>query len=119
MASLTGFGSILPWAVGIATAVRNWLGDWRDAAEDAQGKESVYTWPVKFGWQSQPFIHLFGVYGTTVLWWLFMVKPEVWLLIVMFTVETGTYWLTPRPSNKNAAAWLQNKILMHFSRWGG
>lgn len=110
---IAGYGHIFPWLAALLTTTRNWLGDVRDSSEDA--KEGIWTWPVKFGWQSQPFVHLFGIYGTTIAWWSFAVNLPKWLLPVIWAIETATYWLTPRPSNKNAALWLQ-KILQHIRR---
>lgn len=114
---IAGYGHAFPWVAALLTAVRNLLGDVRDATEDADAK--IYTWPAKWKWKSQPLAHLLGIYGTTMTWWLFVDGVQVWLLASILIIETATYWRTPRPSNENANLSVRGKILLYHGRWGG
>jgi hypothetical protein len=108
-----GLKNPLPYIAGALTSLRNFSGDVRDSKEDAE--ERIRTWPVVFGWKSHPFVHLFGIVCTTFVWWLCSKGLSIWLLLSIWIVEIATYWITPRPSNKNAFAYTQ-KILRAFRR---
>ena len=105
--SISGYDQVFTWLAAALTIVRNLLGDLRDSQEDAE--EAIRTWPSVLGLESRPFAHYFGMFGTTIVWWVYAGLPA-WVLLVILIFETATYWLTPRPSNKNAAVWLR-KIL--------
>lgn len=93
----------------VAMIIRNFFGDLRDVEQDC--REGLRTWPVVFGLRRDlVFMHLFGVLVTTWLWWGFSTLP-IWIPVAINSIEIGTYWLTPRPNNEKAAAWLQSKIL--------
>jgi hypothetical protein len=107
--AISGYHHALPLLAMGLMIIRNFLGDLRDAESDA--KEGKWTLPAKLRMKSRPFVHLLGMLGTTIAWWLFGKGLPVWLLPTTIVIETATYWLTPRQSNKNAAQWLHNKIL--------
>lgn len=111
---IVGYNHAFPWLVATLTALRNSLGDLRDSSEDAE--EGIRTWPAMWKWRSRPFVHLFGVFGTTIVWWLNADGLPLWLLPMILIVEATTYWLTPRPSNKKTAQWLHSKILRTLRR---
>lgn len=104
----------LVWTAAAAMIARNLLGDLRDVEQDR--REGLHTWPVVLGLRRDlVFVHLFGVIGTTWLWWWF--SSVLWLVpLGINLIEIITYWLTPRPSNKNTALWLHGKILRRFRR---
>ncbi len=111
---IADFDHVFPWVAATLIALRNLLGDLRDSSEDA--KEGIRTWPAKWKWRSQPVTHLFGLFGTTVVWWLNAGNLPLWLLPTILVIEGTTYWLTPRSNNKKAAIWLHSKILRIFRR---
>lgn len=111
--SIAGYNHAFPWVAATLTGLRNFLGDLRDSSEDAE--EGICTWPAKWGWRSQPFVHLVGIFSTTIVWWLNADGLAVWLLSTILVIEATTYWLTPRQSNKKVAQRLQ-QILRNFRR---
>jgi 1,4-dihydroxy-2-naphthoate octaprenyltransferase len=75
-------------------AVRNLLGDIRDARKDAE--EGVRTIPVLLGYRrATPLIYPLGVAATSALWVLLGDLP-LWTLVVAWLVQLATYHLTPR-----------------------
>lgn len=111
---VAGYNHALPWLAMVLMIVRNLLGDLRDAQEDAS--EGKWTWPAVLGMKSRPFAHLFGMFATTTVWWLYAANLSGWLLAAVLAIEAATYWLTPRRSNRKAALWLHSKILTIFRR---
>ena len=110
---LLPFDSALLWCAAIGFTVRNALGDFRDIEHDRA--EGMRTWPVALRVkQDWVFVHLVATLTTTWLWWSFSSLP-MWIPTALNIVEVGTYWLTPRPSNKKAAQELR-KILQCV--WG-
>lgn len=97
IAALTGFRDKLPWVAGILIMVRNLFGDLRDVEEDR--RQGMTTWPIKFALSQQRHLHLLMVLGTTTLWWLLLRLSISWLAL-LWLVEVGTYFLTPRCSNR-------------------
>lgn len=94
IAGITGYAIALPWVVFVAILLRNLLGDVRDAGKDA--KEGLKTFPVLVGLRTNvPYIHMYGVVGTTLLWWWFA-HLNVVVLIIAVLIEVSTYNLTPR-----------------------
>jgi 4-hydroxybenzoate polyprenyltransferase len=91
--------------------VRNYVGDRRDVEEDR--REGVTTWPVVMDQKKdEPFGHLLFIFLTTTIWW-WLSELSGPCLIGILAFEAGTYWLTPRESNKNVLAF-GRKILRYI-----
>ncbi|MER5264299.1 hypothetical protein ABTZ99_19715 [Actinosynnema sp. NPDC002837] len=80
--------------VFVVMAVRNLLGDVRDAAKDA--RQGVGTLPVLLGYRRRtPLVYPAGLVATSVLWTLWGNLP-LWALAGALVVQASTYRLTPR-----------------------
>ncbi|MFA5838649.1 MAG: hypothetical protein WC849_01795 [Candidatus Paceibacterota bacterium] len=96
IAGITGFGSVFPLFVLVLMFVRNFLGDVRDVKKDKQENQKTLPILMKFNTnKNYKYIHLFGVIGTTIVWWLFSSTPAIFLFAVIL-LETLTYDLTSR-----------------------
>lgn len=91
---VVGYGSVLPIIAGIATGIRNFLGDVRDVKKDKE--EGMNTIPVLMKIKNgMPYIHLYAVMATSTIAWYFSGIP-VFYLFVVFAIQVATYDITPR-----------------------
>jgi hypothetical protein len=89
-----GAGFVFLLIVCTSTALRNLLGDVRDAGKDAA--EGVKSLPVLAGYRrNTAWVYPIGLASTSVLWTVYGHLPLTWL-IVAGLVQVGTYRLTPR-----------------------
>lgn len=93
VAGIVGYTNTLPWLAFMLVAIRNVLGDVRDADKDRA--EGMTTIPIVLGWGSVPNIHLIGVLATSLVWFSLTHLSWAWLPAV-WTVEIFTYNWTPR-----------------------
>lgn len=77
----------------VAIVARNILGDARDTSKDKAA--GMMTWPVLANFTDYKYLHLAGVFATTMLWWSQAELNVGWLLVAL-VVEFATYRLTPR-----------------------
>lgn len=106
VAGITGYQIALPWLAAGLIAFRNILGDVRDVESDR--KERIETLPIQLGLRGHyPWVHLWGTWLTSTIWWLHAVLPAHWLITIL-VLEYGCYQLTPRASVRSEEAQTEN-----------
>lgn len=94
VALIPGVGLSTILTVGIIMAIRNLIGDIRDAQKDYV--EGVKSLPVVFGYKRDTaFVYPAFLIATSVLWTIRGAIPW-WALTLAIVIQLGTYRLTPR-----------------------
>ncbi len=90
---IQGYTGAFAWLALTLTVIRNTLGDVRDTDKDRE--QGMLTIPIILGWRSISYIHMIGVFATSVVWLSFTRLSWAWLPVV-WLVEIVTYNWTPR-----------------------
>ncbi|HPI67029.1 MAG TPA: hypothetical protein PKZ16_00555 [bacterium] len=92
LSGVIGFSGYFIWLAAILVGFRNFLGDIRDVDKDK--KEGKKTIPVLLKMPTIKYIHLYGCWLTSIVWWSYTDLNFFWLILVLFIQRLTCNWTT-------------------------